>query len=34
VLETPGEDRKGASAEEVAQALNLRERGIAARAAA
>jgi deoxyribonuclease IV len=34
VLETPGEDRKGASAEEVAQALKLRERGIAARAAA
>jgi deoxyribonuclease IV len=34
VLETPGEDRKGASAAEVAQAVKLRERGIAARAAA
>jgi deoxyribonuclease-4 len=30
VLETPGEDRKGASAAEVALAVKLRERGIAA----
>ncbi len=32
VLETPGENRGGASAEEVAQAVELRERGLAARA--
>ncbi len=32
VLETPGEDRKGASAEEVGHAVQLRERGLAARA--
>jgi deoxyribonuclease IV len=32
VLETPGEKRSGASAEEVALAVALRERGIAARA--
>ena len=32
VLETPGENRSGASAEEVALAVRLRERGIAARA--
>ncbi len=32
VLETPGENRSGASAEEVAFAVRLRERGIAARA--
>jgi deoxyribonuclease-4 len=31
VLETPGPDRKGASAEEVSFAMKLRERGIAAR---
>jgi deoxyribonuclease-4 len=31
ILETPGEDRKGPSAEEVAFAMKLRERGIAAR---
>ena len=31
VLETPGENRSGASAEEVAFAVQLRERGIAAR---
>lgn len=31
VLETPGPDRKGASAEEVSFAMELRERGIAAR---
>jgi deoxyribonuclease-4 len=31
VLETPGEDRSGAAAEEVALAVALRERGIAAR---
>jgi deoxyribonuclease IV len=31
VLETPGENRSGASAEEVAFAVELRERGIAAR---
>jgi deoxyribonuclease-4 len=31
VLETPGEDRKGASFAEVALAIKLRERGIAAR---
>jgi deoxyribonuclease-4 len=31
VLETPGEDRKGASAAEVAHAVALRERGAAAR---
>jgi len=34
VLETPGENRGGASAQEVALAAKLRERGIAARAAA
>jgi|SRR5665213_3754367 len=34
VLETPGEDRKGASAEEVGFAVELRARGLAARAAA
>jgi deoxyribonuclease-4 len=32
VLETPGENRGGASAEEVALAVELRERGLAARA--
>jgi deoxyribonuclease-4 len=32
VLETPGEDRKGASAEEVRHAVALRERGLASRA--
>jgi deoxyribonuclease IV len=32
VLETPGENRRGASGEEVALAVALRERGIAARA--
>jgi deoxyribonuclease-4 len=32
VLETPGENRAGASAEEVALAVELRERGVAARA--
>ncbi len=31
VLETPGENRSGASAEEVAFAVQLRERGVAAR---
>jgi deoxyribonuclease-4 len=31
VLETPGPDRKGATAEEVARAVTLRERGVAAR---
>jgi deoxyribonuclease-4 len=31
ILETPGEDRSGASAEEVALAVTLRERGVAAR---
>jgi deoxyribonuclease IV len=31
VLETPGPDRKGATAEEVARAVSLRERGLAAR---
>jgi deoxyribonuclease-4 len=31
VLETPGENRQGASAEEVARARELRERGLAAR---
>ena len=31
VLETPGPDRKGATAEEVALAVALRERGVAAR---
>jgi deoxyribonuclease-4 len=31
VLETPGPDRKGATAEEVARAVVLRERGLAAR---
>jgi deoxyribonuclease-4 len=31
VLETPGEDRQGASAEEIARARELRERGLAAR---
>jgi deoxyribonuclease IV len=33
VLETPGEDRKGASAEEVSFAKKLRDRGLAARRA-
>jgi deoxyribonuclease IV len=33
VLETPGEDRKGPSRKEVALAMSLRERGIAARRA-
>ena len=32
VLETPGEDRSGASAEEVARAVALRQRGLAGRA--
>jgi hypothetical protein len=31
VLETPGPDRKGATAEEVARVVALRERGVAAR---
>jgi hypothetical protein len=31
VLETPGEKQSGVSAEEVAFALTLRERGLAAR---
>jgi deoxyribonuclease-4 len=31
VLETPGPDRKGATAEEVARAVTLRERGVASR---
>jgi hypothetical protein len=31
VLETPGKDKKGPSAEEVAYAAKLRERGLAER---